>query len=125
MAARGDERAARRQGRGFATLRLPSTEMRRVPIDCRATLGIVGNSEHELIQGRQGRTPNRWKGIRPRPVVWPMNPGRPPAVGRRKDLRRPSPVSPWGQPRARSRLPRRPDALIIRPSPWTRRAEVG
>ncbi len=34
---------------GFATLRLPSTEMRRVPIDCRATLGEVGNSEAELI----------------------------------------------------------------------------
>jgi len=49
---------------GFATLRLPSTEMRRVSIDCRATLGIVGNSEHELIKiGKAGR--NRWKGIRP------------------------------------------------------------
>ena len=48
----------------FATLRLPSTEMRRVPIDCRATVGSVGNSEHELIKiGKAGR--NRWKGIRP------------------------------------------------------------
>ncbi len=55
----------------YATLRLPSTEMRRVPIDCRATLGVVGNSEHELTSiGKAGR--NRWKGIRPpAPVVSP------------------------------------------------------
>ena len=39
----------------FATLRMPSTEMRRVLIDCRATVGEVGNAEHELGQGRQGR----------------------------------------------------------------------
>ncbi len=54
----------------FATVRLPSTEMRRVAIDCRGTLGIVGNSEAELIKiGKAGR--NRWKGKRPRPGVWP------------------------------------------------------
>jgi len=54
----------------FATLRLPSTEMRRVPIDCRGTLGEVGNSEAELISiGKAGR--NRWKGIRPRPAGSP------------------------------------------------------
>ena len=54
----------------FATLRMPSTEMRRVLIDCRATVGEVGNSEHELIKiGKAGR--NRWKGVRRRPVVWP------------------------------------------------------
>src|SRR5215218_9567989 len=48
----------------FATLRLPSTEMRRVSIDCRATIGEVGNAEHELIKlGKAGR--NRWKGVRP------------------------------------------------------------
>src|SRR5215468_656123 len=47
-----------------ATLRLPSTEMRRVHIDCRATLGEVGNAEAELINiGKAGR--NRWKGVRP------------------------------------------------------------
>ena len=49
---------------GFATLRLPSTEMRRVPIDCRATVGEVGNAQHELIKiGKAGR--NRWKGVKP------------------------------------------------------------
>ena len=46
-------------GRALATLRLPSTEMRRVPIDCRATVGEVGNAEAELVKvGKAGR--NRW-----------------------------------------------------------------
>ena len=54
----------------FATLRLPSTEMRRVSIDCRATLGVVGNSEAELVKvGKAGR--NRWKGKRRRPAASP------------------------------------------------------
>ena len=56
-----------KEGR-YATLRLPSTEMRRVPIDSMATVGSVGNSEHELIKiGKAGR--NRWKGKRPQPEV--------------------------------------------------------
>ena len=55
----------------YATLRMPSTEMRRVPIDCRATVGEVGNSEHELVKiGKAGR--NRWKGVQARrPVASP------------------------------------------------------
>ena len=66
----------------FATLRLPSTEMRRVPIDCRGTLGAVGNAEAELIKiGKAGR--NRWKGS-PAPDPWCRHePGRPPARRRR------------------------------------------
>ena len=57
----------------YATLRLPSTEMRRVPIDCRATVGEVGNAEHELIKiGKAGR--NRWKGVRPQTRGVAMNP---------------------------------------------------
>ena len=57
----------------FATLRLPSTEMRRVPIDCRATVGEVGNAEAELIKiGKAGR--NRWKGVRPQTRGVAMNP---------------------------------------------------
>ena len=56
----------------FATLRMPSTEMRRVLIDCRATVGEVGNSEHELITiGKAGR--NRWKGVRPQTRGVAMN----------------------------------------------------
>ncbi len=57
----------------YATLRLPSTEMRRVPIDCRATIGEVGNAEAELIKiGKAGR--NRWKGVRPQTRGVAMNP---------------------------------------------------
>src|SRR5918994_1271594 len=57
----------------FATLRLPSTEMRRVPIDCRATVGEVGNAEADLVKiGKAGR--NRWKGIRPQTRGVAMNP---------------------------------------------------
>ena len=56
-----------------ATLRLPSTEMRRVPIDCRATVGAVGNAEHELVKiGKAGR--NRHKGVRPQTRGVAMNP---------------------------------------------------
>ena len=62
----------------LATLRLPSTEMRRVPIDCRATIGEVGNAEAELLSiGKAGR--NRWLG-RPAAVSRRGDePGRPPA----------------------------------------------
>jgi ribosomal protein S19 len=57
----------------YATLRLPSTEMRRVPIDCRATVGEVGNAEHELVKiGKAGR--NRWKGVKPQTRGVAMNP---------------------------------------------------
>src|SRR2546426_8933760 len=57
----------------FATLRLPSTEMRRGPIDCRATVGEGGNAEAELISiGKAGR--NRWKGRRPHTRGAAMNP---------------------------------------------------
>ena len=99
---------------GYATLRLPSTEMRRVPIDCRATLGIVGNSEHELIKiGKAGR--NRWKGIRPQTRGVAMNPvDHPLGGGEGKTSGGRHPVSPWGQPEGRTRLPKASDALIIR-----------
>src|SRR5690606_193999 len=57
----------------WATLRLPSTEMRRVSIDCRATVGEVGNAEAELVKiGKAGR--NRWKGVRPQTRGVAMNP---------------------------------------------------
>jgi large subunit ribosomal protein L2 len=99
---------------GFATLRLPSTEMRRVPIDCRATLGTVGNSEHELIKiGKAGR--NRWKGVRPQTRGVAMNPvDHPLGGGEGKTSGGRHPVSPWGQPEGRTRLPKTSDALIIR-----------
>lgn len=99
----------------FATLRLPSTEMRKVPIDCRATVGEVGNSEHELISiGKAGR--NRWKGIRPQTRGVAMNPvDHPLGGGEGKTSGGRHPVSPWGKPEGRTRALRKDsDSLIIR-----------
>ncbi|MEJ7561108.1 MAG: 50S ribosomal protein L2 [Ilumatobacteraceae bacterium] len=87
----------------YATLRMPSTEMRRVLIDCRATVGEVGNSEHELVKiGKAGR--NRWKGVRPQTRGVAMNPVDHPLGGGegRTSGGRPA-VSPWGQPEGRTR----------------------
>ena len=100
----------------YATLRLPSTEMRRVSIDCRATLGIVGNSEAELISiGKAGR--NRWKGVRPQTRGVAMNPvDHPLGGGEGKSSGGRHPVSPWGKPEGRTRRKHRshPDKLIVR-----------
>jgi large subunit ribosomal protein L2 len=99
----------------FATLRLPSTEMRRVPIDCRGTLGIVGNSEAELIKvGKAGR--NRWKGIRPQTRGVAMNPvDHPLGGGEGKTSGGRHPVSPWGQPEGRTRARNKDsDTMIVR-----------
>jgi large subunit ribosomal protein L2 len=99
----------------YATLRLPSTEMRRVPIDCRATLGEVGNSEAELISiGKAGR--NRWKGVRPQTRGVAMNPvDHPLGGGEGKTSGGRHPVSPWGKPEGRTRARKKPsNALIVR-----------
>ena len=99
----------------FATLRLPSTEMRRVPIDCRATVGEVGNSEHELTKiGKAGR--NRWKGVRPQTRGVAMNPvDHPLGGGEGKSSGGRHPVSPWGKPEGRTRSRRKEsDKLIVR-----------
>ena len=86
-----------------ATLRLPSTEMRRVPIDCRATVGSVGNAEADLIKiGKAGR--NRWKGVRPQTRGVAMNPvDHPLGGGEGKTSGGRHPVSPWGKPEGRTR----------------------
>src|SRR5579863_6234068 len=100
---------------GFATLRLPSTEMRRVPIDCRATLGVVGNSEHELIKiGKAGR--NRWKGKRPQTRGVAMNPvDHPLGGGEGKSSGGRHPVSPWGKAEGRTRSRnKKSDSMIVR-----------
>ena len=98
----------------FATLRLPSTEMRRVPIDCRATVGSVGNSEAALVSiGKAGRA--RWQGKRPHTRGVAMNPvDHPLGGGEGKTSGGRHPVSPWGQPEGRTRLPKKSDDLIIR-----------
>ena len=87
----------------FATLRLPSTEMRRVPIDCRATIGEVGNAEADLVSiGKAGR--NRWKGVRPQTRGVAMNPvDHPLGGGEGKSSGGRHPVSPWGKPEGRTR----------------------
>ncbi|MER3453062.1 MAG: 50S ribosomal protein L2 [Acidimicrobiia bacterium] len=99
----------------FATLRLPSTEMRRVPIDCRATIGEVGNAEADLVKiGKAGR--NRWRGVRPQTRGVAMNPvDHPLGGGEGKSSGGRHPVSPWGKPEGRTRRRNKPsDKLIIR-----------
>ena len=99
----------------FATLRLPSTEMRRVPIDCRGTLGEVGNAEAELVSlGKAGR--NRWRGVRPQTRGVAMNPvDHPLGGGEGKSSGGRHPVSPWGKPEGRTRRQHKPsDQMIVR-----------
>jgi len=97
----------------FATLRLPSTEMRRVPIDCRGTVGTVGNSEAELISiGKAGR--NRWKGVRPQTRGVAMNPvDHPLGGGEGKSSGGRHPVSPWGKAEGRTRNKNKPSQRLI------------
>ncbi len=83
----------------YATLRLPSGEMRMVPVDCRATVGVVGNGDHELIKiGKAGRT--RHMGIRPTVRGSAMNPNDHPHGGGegKTSIGRPGPCTPWGKP---------------------------
>ena len=83
----------------YATLRMPSGEMRMVPVECRATIGQVGNIEHELVNvGKAGRTRN--KGFRPTVRGSVMNPHDHPHGGGegKTGIGRPGPVTPWGKP---------------------------
>ena len=83
----------------YATLRLPSGEMRMVPINCRATMGSVGNGEHNLINlGKAGR--KRHMGIRPTVRGSVMTPNDHPHGGGegRAPIGRPGPWTPWGKP---------------------------
>ena len=97
----------------YATLRLPSTEMRRVPIDAMATVGSVGNSEHELIKiGKAGR--NRWKGKSPQTRGVAMNPvDHPHGGGEGKTSGGRHPVSPWGKPESRTRSKKKQSQKLI------------
>ncbi|MCI8357228.1 MAG: 50S ribosomal protein L2 [Lachnospiraceae bacterium] len=83
----------------YATLRLPSGEMRMVPVVCRATIGNVGNVDHNLIKiGKAGR--KRHMGIRPTVRGSVMNPNDHPHGGGegRAPIGRPGPCTPWGKP---------------------------
>ncbi|MGN0347733.1 MAG: 50S ribosomal protein L2 [Lachnospiraceae bacterium] len=83
----------------YATLRLPSGEMRMVPIECRASIGIIGNGDHNLINyGKAGR--KRHMGIRPTVRGSVMNPNDHPHGGGegKTSIGRPGPCTPWGKP---------------------------
>ena len=84
---------------GIAQVRLPSGEVRLVRLDCKATIGQVGNIEHDTIKlGKAGKT--RHKGIRPTVRGSVMNPCDHPHGGGegKSPIGRPSPVTPWGKP---------------------------
>jgi len=102
---------------GYATLRLPSGEMRMVLDTCRATIGQVGNIEHENIKiGKAGR--NRWLNKRPHVRGVAMNPVDHPHGGGegRAPVGHPGPLTPWGKPTLgyRTRKKKPSDRLIVR-----------
>ncbi len=83
----------------YATLRLPSGEMRMVPLNCRASIGVIGNGDHNLVKiGKAGR--KRHMGIRPTVRGSVMNPNDHPHGGGegRAPIGRPGPSTPWGKP---------------------------
>jgi large subunit ribosomal protein L2 len=102
---------------GFATLRLPSGEMRRVPEACMATIGQVGNTDHSNIKlGKAGR--KRWMGWRPTVRGTAMDPASHPHGGGegRSPIGMPGPKTPWGKPArgVKTRKKRPSDQYIIR-----------
>ncbi|WP_435214287.1 50S ribosomal protein L2 [Luminiphilus sp. nBUS_16] len=100
----------------YATIRLRSGEMRKVPVDCRATLGEVSNSEHSLQKlGKAGAA--RWRGVRPTVRGVAMNPvDHPHGGGEGRTSGGRHPVSPWGMPTKgyKTRKNKRTDGFIVR-----------
>ena len=101
----------------YATLRLPSGEMRMVPLECRATIGVLGNIDHNLINyGKAGR--KRHMGIRPTVRGSVMNPNDHPHGGGegKAPIGRPGPSTPWGKPALgyKTRRKKASDKLIVR-----------
>ena len=83
----------------YVTVRLSSGEVRKILSNCRATVGVVGNEDHSLVNiGKAGR--NRWKGVRPTVRGSVMNPNDHPHGGGegKSPIGRPAPVTPWGKP---------------------------
>jgi large subunit ribosomal protein L2 len=101
---------------GHATLRLRSGEMRKIPADCRATIGEVGNHEHNLRSlGKAGA--KRWRGVRPTVRGVAMNPvDHPHGGGEGRTSGGRHPVSPWGMPTKgyKTRSNKRTDNMIVR-----------
>ena len=99
----------------YALVRLPSGEMRQVLLDCRATVGQVGNTDAELVKiGKAGRS--RWKGKRPQSRGVVMNPvDHPLGGGEGRSSGGRHPVSPWGKPEGRTRKKNKAsDKYIVR-----------
>ncbi len=101
----------------YITLRLPSGEMRMVPKDCRATIGVLGNIDHNLINyGKAGR--KRHMGIRPTVRGSVMNPNDHPHGGGegKAPIGRPGPSTPWGKPALgyKTRRKKASDKMIVR-----------
>jgi large subunit ribosomal protein L2 len=104
---------------GYALLKLPSGELRRVGVNCKATIGQVGNIDHENVSlGKAGR--KRWLGRRPKVRGVAMNPvDHPHGGGEGKSSGGRHPVTPWGMPTKgyRTRRPRPSDKYIVRMRP--------
>ena len=100
----------------YATLKMPSGEMRNILMTCRATVGTVSNADHmNETAGKAGR--NRWKGVRPRVRGVAMNPvDHPHGGGEGRTSGGRHPVSPWGFPTkgAKTRANKRTDNMIVR-----------
>ena len=102
---------------GFALIRLPSSEVRRIHDDCLATIGQVGNADHQGVKiGKAGR--NRWLGWRPTVRGSAMNPRDHPHGGGegRAPIGLPGPKTPWGKPALgyRTRKPKPSDKMIVK-----------
>lgn len=100
----------------YGTLRLRSGEMRKVPLDCRATIGVVSNGEHSLRKlGKAGA--KRWRGVRPTVRGVAMNPvDHPHGGGEGRTSGGRHPVSPWGNPTKgfKTRKNKRTNNMIVR-----------
>jgi len=100
----------------YAQVRMPSGEVRRIDVRCSATIGQVGNTDHENTSvGKAGR--NRWKGIRPSNRGVSMNPvDHPHGGGEGKTSGGRHPVTPWGQPTRgyKTRNNKRTDVFIVK-----------
>ncbi len=101
-----------KEGR-YATVRLPSGETRMVEATCKATVGVVGNAEHELVQlGKAGR--NRWRRKRPSVRGVAMNPvDHPLGGGEGKSSGGRHPSTPWGKPEGRTRKKKKASSKFI------------
>jgi large subunit ribosomal protein L2 len=99
----------------LALLRLPSGEMRNVPLDCRASVGQVGNPEAELVKGGKAGV-SRWKGVRPQTRGVAMNPvDHPLGGGEGKSSGGRHPTTPWGKTEGRTRRKNKAsDKYIVR-----------